>query len=100
MDVIGNFLKECCVQREGATIRIRELFKAYRTGARRTTNTLAASGFCSCGSRRWALRRGASLTPTPCSTHIFPALVFASQSPYPGRQNVIYSRNVRRNGYF
>jgi putative DNA primase/helicase len=30
MDVIGNFLKECCVQREGATIRIRELFKAYQ----------------------------------------------------------------------
>jgi hypothetical protein len=25
------------------------------------------------------------------------ALVFASQSPYPGRQTVAYSRNVRRN---
>jgi putative DNA primase/helicase len=29
MDVIGNFLKERCVQRNGVTIRIRELFKAY-----------------------------------------------------------------------
>jgi putative DNA primase/helicase len=29
MDVIGNFLKECCAVKEGATIRIRELFKAY-----------------------------------------------------------------------
>jgi putative DNA primase/helicase len=29
MDVIGNFLKECCIAKEGATIRIRELFKAY-----------------------------------------------------------------------
>jgi putative DNA primase/helicase len=29
MDVIGNFLKECCTVKEGATIRIRELFKAY-----------------------------------------------------------------------
>jgi putative DNA primase/helicase len=29
MDVIGNFLKERCVQAKGATIRIRELFKAY-----------------------------------------------------------------------
>ena len=29
MDVIGNFLKECCAVREGATVRIRELFKAY-----------------------------------------------------------------------
>jgi putative DNA primase/helicase len=30
MDVIGNFLKECCVQRPGASVRIRELFKAYQ----------------------------------------------------------------------
>jgi putative DNA primase/helicase len=29
MDVIGNFLKECCDVQEGATIRIRELYKAY-----------------------------------------------------------------------
>jgi hypothetical protein len=26
-----------------------------------------------------------------------PALAFAAQSPYPGWQNVIYSRNVMRN---
>jgi putative DNA primase/helicase len=30
MDVIGNFLKECCIRVPGATIRIRELFKAYQ----------------------------------------------------------------------
>jgi putative DNA primase/helicase len=29
MDVIGNFLKERCVQEKSATIRIRELYKAY-----------------------------------------------------------------------
>jgi len=29
MDVIGNFLKECCAVREGVTVRIGELFKAY-----------------------------------------------------------------------
>jgi len=29
MDVIGNFLKECCVQEKERTIRIRELYKAY-----------------------------------------------------------------------
>jgi len=29
MDVIGNFLNECCVQEKEATIRIRELYKAY-----------------------------------------------------------------------
>ncbi|MDR1930408.1 MAG: DUF5906 domain-containing protein [Treponema sp.] len=30
MDVIGNFLKECCIQNPGCSIRIRELFKAYQ----------------------------------------------------------------------
>jgi len=29
MDVIGNFMKECCVLKDGITIRIRELYKAY-----------------------------------------------------------------------
>jgi putative DNA primase/helicase len=29
MDVIGNFLKECCLQEKELTIRIRELYKAY-----------------------------------------------------------------------
>ncbi|MDR2865232.1 MAG: DUF5906 domain-containing protein [Spirochaetaceae bacterium] len=30
MDIIGNFLKECCVQNENGQIRIRELFKTYQ----------------------------------------------------------------------
>jgi putative DNA primase/helicase len=30
MDVIGNFLKERCIQNPGVSIRIRELFKAYQ----------------------------------------------------------------------
>jgi putative DNA primase/helicase len=30
MDIIGNFLKECCIQSPGVSIRIRELFKAYQ----------------------------------------------------------------------
>jgi putative DNA primase/helicase len=29
MDVIGNFLKEKCIQQKDASIRIRELYKAY-----------------------------------------------------------------------
>jgi hypothetical protein len=37
------------------------------------------------------------LIPTPKLRHILPALVFASQSPYPGWQNVVNSRNVMRN---
>jgi putative DNA primase/helicase len=30
MDVVGNFIRECCVQSETAAIRVRELFKAYK----------------------------------------------------------------------
>jgi putative DNA primase/helicase len=30
MDVIGNFIKECCTQTAGVNIRVRELFKAYQ----------------------------------------------------------------------
>jgi large exoprotein involved in heme utilization and adhesion len=39
----------------------------------------------------------ASLIPTQNLRHILPALVFATQSPYSGRQNVVNSRNVMRN---
>jgi putative DNA primase/helicase len=30
MDVIGNFVKECCEEKYGTKIRVRELFKAYQ----------------------------------------------------------------------
>ncbi|GHU81136.1 hypothetical protein FACS189468_3020 [Spirochaetia bacterium] len=30
MDVIGNFIKERCIQKPGASIRARELFKVYQ----------------------------------------------------------------------
>jgi hypothetical protein len=38
----------------------------------------------------------ASLIPTQNLHHILPALAFATQSPYPGCQNVVNSRNVMR----
>jgi hypothetical protein len=49
------------------------------------------------GSGSALARSIASLIPTPKLRHIFPALVFAAQSPYPGWQNVVNSRNVIRN---
>ena len=30
MDIIGNFIKECCIQKADASIRIKDLFKAYQ----------------------------------------------------------------------
>jgi hypothetical protein len=52
-------------------------------------------------SRRLGLHNGSVITlrfiPTPLFRHSLSALVFATQSPYPGRQTVAYSRNVMRN---
>jgi hypothetical protein len=39
----------------------------------------------------------ALLIPTQNLRHILPALVFATQSPYSGGQNVVNSRDVMRN---
>jgi putative DNA primase/helicase len=30
MDVLGNFIKECCIQSPGVSIKARELFKCYQ----------------------------------------------------------------------
>jgi hypothetical protein len=49
------------------------------------------------GSGSVLARSFASIIPTPKLRHILPALVFASQSPYPGWQNVVNSRNVMCN---
>jgi hypothetical protein len=38
----------------------------------------------------------ATLIPTPLLRHSLSALVFATQSPYSGRQTVVNSRNVIR----
>jgi hypothetical protein len=45
------------------------------------------------GSRFRSARSFATLIPTPHSTHILSALVFASQSPYTGRQNVVCEKS-------
>jgi putative DNA primase/helicase len=37
MDVIGNFMRERCVQKQGATVRARELFRVYIENLKHTT---------------------------------------------------------------
>jgi hypothetical protein len=49
------------------------------------------------GSGSGFARSIATLIPTQNLRHILSALVFATQSPYTGRQNVVNSRNVKRN---
>jgi hypothetical protein len=48
----------------------------------------------------WVSRCGNCVADAPSRAslrHILPGLVFAAQSPYPGRQNAVNSRNVMRN---
>jgi hypothetical protein len=49
------------------------------------------------GSASVRLGHSAALHSHASLRHILSALVFATQSPYSGRQNVIYSRNVMCN---
>ena len=30
MDIIGNFVKDCCLQQSGASVKVRDLYKAYQ----------------------------------------------------------------------
>jgi putative DNA primase/helicase len=30
MDVIGNFVKDCCIQKPGITVKVRDLYNAYQ----------------------------------------------------------------------
>jgi putative DNA primase/helicase len=47
MDVIGNFLQECCIQQPEVSIRIRELFKAYQDWCEENNEHAASERFLS-----------------------------------------------------
>jgi hypothetical protein len=59
-----------------------------QTAYNRTVYASPPVGGSGCGFARSI----ASLIPTQNLRHILPALAFAAQSPYPGWQNVVYSR--------
>jgi hypothetical protein len=80
-------------------IKIYCLYDPKRENNRKWSQKLRITGLYMLRSLR-SLRgcgRLGHYVPTPPSTHILPALVFAAQSPYSGWQNVIYTRNVMRN---
>jgi len=47
MDVIGNFIKECCIQKTGVSIRIKELFKAYQDWCNENNERVCSERFFS-----------------------------------------------------
>jgi hypothetical protein len=57
---------------------------------------VGGSASTTAGSFRFAQTFGLNI-PTPLFRHIFPALVFATQSPYPPCKNIANSRNVMQN---
>jgi hypothetical protein len=69
----------------------------YKRAVLRITGLYAFRSLRSLQGSGWLGRSACGLTPTPASTHIFAALVFATQSPYSGCKNLAYSRNVMRN---
>jgi putative DNA primase/helicase len=47
MDIIGNFVKECCIQKPGVSIRVRELFKAYQDWCMQNNEHVCSERFLS-----------------------------------------------------
>ena len=47
MDVIGNFVKECCIQKPDVSIRVRELFKAYQEWCQQNNEHACSERFLS-----------------------------------------------------
>jgi putative DNA primase/helicase len=45
MDIIGNFVKDCCVQKPGIIIKVRELYKAYEKWCNENNEHLVSERF-------------------------------------------------------
>jgi putative DNA primase/helicase len=58
MNIIGNFLKACRVQRDGVTIRIRELFKAYQDWCEESNEHACSERFLSLGLKKLSFEKG------------------------------------------
>jgi putative DNA primase/helicase len=57
MDILGNFLKECCVQNPDATIRVREMFKAYQEWCEENNERSCSERFLSLRLKELGLER-------------------------------------------
>jgi putative DNA primase/helicase len=45
MDIIGNFVKDCCIQKPGIIIKVRELYKAYQKWCTDNNEHMASERF-------------------------------------------------------
>ena len=92
-NIIEYYIKRFKLNNNKNKIMKNKIMSTGRTAHNRSV--YASPPMAARGSGR--LGHGLTPIPTPPSTHIFAALVFAAQSPYPGRKNVANSRNVMCN---
>jgi putative DNA primase/helicase len=57
MDVLGNFIKECCIQSSGVSIRARELFRAYQEWCEENNEHACSERFLSLRLKELGLER-------------------------------------------
>jgi putative DNA primase/helicase len=57
MDALGNFIKECCVQNAGVTVRVRELFRAYQEWCEENNERACSERFLSLRLKELGLER-------------------------------------------
>jgi putative DNA primase/helicase len=57
MDVLGNFIKECCIQSPGVTVRARELFRAYQEWCEERNERACSERFLSLRLKELGLER-------------------------------------------
>jgi putative DNA primase/helicase len=57
MDVLGTFIKECCIQGPGASVRARELFRAYQEWCEENNEHACSERFLSLRLRELGLER-------------------------------------------
>ena len=58
MDVLGAFIKECCVQSAGVTVRARELFKAYQEWCEENNEKTGSERFLALRLKELGLEKG------------------------------------------
>jgi putative DNA primase/helicase len=58
MDVLGAFIKECCVQSPGVTVRARELFKAYQEWCEENNEKTGSERFLAMRLKELGLEKG------------------------------------------
>jgi putative DNA primase/helicase len=58
MDVLGTFIKECCIQGPGLSVRARELFKAYQDWCEDNNEHAIAERFLAMRLKELGLEKG------------------------------------------